>query len=56
MKQVQSIVGRLVQRVAGKARKVSAAGSSQRPVELDAQSLKHVAGGNGSTQLPTKGW
>ena len=56
MKQVQSIVGRLVQRVAGKARKVSAASSSVRPVELDAQALKQVAGGDGTSQLPTKGW
>ena len=56
MKQVQSIVGRLVQRVAGKARKVSVLGSTQRPVVLDAASLKHVAGGTDSAQLPTKGW
>lgn len=56
MKQVQSIVGRLVQRVAGKARKVSVLGSTQRPVVLDAAALKHVAGGDGSTQTPTKGW
>ena len=56
MKQVQSIVGRLVQRVAGKGRKVSAAGAAQRPIELDARSLKQVAGGDGATQTPNKGW
>ena len=56
MKQVQSIVGRLVQRVAGEARKVSVPSLSDRLVELDARTLKHVAGGTGSAQLPNKGW
>lgn len=56
MKQVQSIVGRLVQRLAAKGRNVSRIASARRLVELDANSLKHVAGGNGSAQTPTKGW
>lgn len=56
MKQVQSIVGRLVQRVAGKSPAVPVAGSTQRPIELNAQTLKQVAGGNGSAQTPNKGW
>lgn len=55
MKQVQSIVGRWVQRVTGSARQQSTVRAAQRPVELDAQTLKQVAGGN-SPQLPTKGW
>lgn len=56
MKQVLSIVGRLVQRVAGNAPKASSIGATQRPAELDLQSLKQVAGGDGAAQLPTKGW
>lgn len=56
MKQVQSIVDRLVQRLARKAPTASATGSTKQPTEFDARTLKQVAGGNGSAQLPTKGW
>ena len=57
MKQVQKTIGRWVQRIAGKRRTETALQPLRQPVELDAQSLRQVSGGEGgSAQSPTKGW
>ena len=57
MKQVQKTIGRWVQRIAGKTRAESPAQPARQPLELDAQSLRRVSGGDGgSTQTPNKGW
>ena len=57
MKQVQNILGRWVQLIAGKSRRQTAAQPARQPAELDARSLRQVSGGTGgATQLPTKGW
>ena len=55
MNKVHTTLGRWVQRIAGKTPPQAEARASQRPAELDAQALRHVAGGNGAS-LPTKGW
>lgn len=56
MSQVQKTIGRLVQRFAGKVGREAAAQPQKQVAELDAQSLKQVSGGTGTSQSPTKGW
>ena len=55
MNKVHTTLGRWVQRIAGKKHSETETRSAQRPSELDAKALRHVAGGNGAS-LPTKGW
>lgn len=54
MTQVRNTLGLLVQRIAAKARREPQAQRPQRPVEIDAKSLRHVGGG--VTETPNKGW
>ena len=56
MKQVQKTIGRWVQRLAGKSRTEAAVQPVRQPIELEAQALRQVGGGDGSTQSPYKGW
>ena len=53
MKQVQKTIGRWVQRFAGKSRSETSAQPTRRLEEVDAKSLREVAGG---TSTPVKGW
>ena len=55
MNKVHTTLGRWVQRIAGKKHSETETRSAQRPSEVDAKALRHVAGGNGAS-LPTKGW
>jgi hypothetical protein len=54
MKLVQNTFGRLVQRIAGKARSQTKAQHSRQPAELDAKALRQVSGGTADS--PFKGW
>ena len=58
MNKVQQTVGLWVQRIVGKTRPESTTQPVRQPIELDAQALRQVSGGdgNGSTQTPNKGW
>ena len=57
MKQVQKTIGRWVQHIAGKHRSETAVQPARQPVELGAQSLRQVSGGDGGTAAsPNKGW
>ena len=56
MKQVQKTIDRWVQRFAGKNRTEAAVQPVRQPIELEAQALRQVGGGEGSTQSPFKGW
>ena len=54
MTQVRNTLGLLVQRFAAKTRREAQVQRPQRPVEIDAKTLRHVSGGVVDT--PTKGW
>ena len=57
MKQVHKTIGRWVQRLAGKGRADTLTHPVRQPTELQAPTLRQVAGGTGeSAQSPNKGW
>jgi len=56
MNKVHTTLGRWVQRIAGKTKPQDNGRDARRPAELDAQTLRHVAGGSGGAQTPNKGW
>lgn len=56
MNKVQQTVGLWVQRIVGKTQLEKREQALHQPVELDAQALRQVSGGDGSPQTPTKGW
>lgn len=56
MTQVRNTLGLLVQRFAAKTRVETKTQRPQRPVEVDAKTLRHVGGGLGEAQTPRNGW